>query len=185
MKPVTRRDMEIAHPWVTWQTFVYREFPSHVNMRVEAGCYAWKPIIIRIVAHDIPGFVVVWVDSGARLVGGLSALDDIFHQTEANGFYTASTHPSVGSWVYPATLKHLWPNHPPEILGNMMGCATVMGLPSDSLLVDEFADCAMKSECICPKGSSRKNHRQDQSVLTVLIYKIFGSDVKFAPREGG
>jgi hypothetical protein len=39
-------------------------------------------------------------------------------------------------------------------------------------LVKEWADCAMVRECIAPEGSSRANHRQDQSLLTILAYRV-------------
>ena len=38
-------------------------------------------------------------------------------------------------------------------------------------LVKEWRDLALVKECICPDGSDRSNHRQDQAVLTILFYK--------------
>ena len=37
--------------------------------------------------------------------------------------------------------------------------------------VKEYRDLACIKECIAPEGSSRSNHRQDQSVLSILFYK--------------
>ena len=38
-------------------------------------------------------------------------------------------------------------------------------------VVKPWAECALKRECIGPLGSNRGNHRQDQAVLTVLLYQ--------------
>jgi hypothetical protein len=37
--------------------------------------------------------------------------------------------------------------------------------------INEFYICAQDKNCIAPEGSSRKNHRQDQAVFTILFYK--------------
>ena len=38
-------------------------------------------------------------------------------------------------------------------------------------IVEPWKRCALIRECIAPQGSSRRNHRQDQSVLTYLLHK--------------
>ena len=35
--------------------------------------------------------------------------------------------------------------------------------------MDQWAECARTKECICPVGSGKANHRQDQAALTLLI----------------
>ena len=37
-------------------------------------------------------------------------------------------------------------------------------------LVKDWHDLALTPMCICPPGSSRRNHRQDQAILTILYY---------------
>lgn len=37
--------------------------------------------------------------------------------------------------------------------------------------LEEWAQLSLNQDIIAPKNSSRKNHRQDQSILTMLIYK--------------
>ena len=36
-------------------------------------------------------------------------------------------------------------------------------------LLDQWAECARAKACVCPEGSNRGNHRQDQAALTLLI----------------
>ena len=38
-------------------------------------------------------------------------------------------------------------------------------------LITEWKDLALIKECISPELSDRSNHRQDQSILSILYYK--------------
>ena len=49
-------------------------------------------------------------------------------------------------------------------------------------LVREWAACALRKECIAPAGSSRANHRQDQSALSILAQR-FGYDEEVDIRD--
>jgi len=53
--------------------------------------------------------------------------------------------------------------------GACMGFNTKIDLVKD--FITEFYNCAMDKNCIAPDGSSRRNHRQDQAVFTILFYK--------------
>ena len=37
--------------------------------------------------------------------------------------------------------------------------------------IKEWKDFALIKECICPEGSDRSNHRQDQAVFSILYWK--------------
>lgn len=37
-------------------------------------------------------------------------------------------------------------------------------------MLNDWRDCALEKECISPEGSNRTNHRQDQSVLSILAH---------------
>lgn len=45
--------------------------------------------------------------------------------------------------------------------------------PAIRSFINEFARCAQIKECIAPEGSNRTNHRQDQSVFTIMYYRFF------------
>ena len=38
-------------------------------------------------------------------------------------------------------------------------------------IIDEWAKFSRNKDVIAPKGSSRKNHRQDQSILNILVHQ--------------
>lgn len=43
-----------------------------------------------------------------------------------------------------------------------------------AMVLEKWVQCALDPSCIIPKGSSRMNHRQDQSALSVLVDRAFG-----------
>jgi hypothetical protein len=53
--------------------------------------------------------------------------------------------------------------------------AFLIGKPEVRDFIKQFAECACIKDCIAPPGSSRKNHRQDQAVFTILYYKFITS----------
>ena len=46
-----------------------------------------------------------------------------------------------------------------------------------NMVLKPWVQCAVDPKCIIPKGSSRMNHRQDQSALSVLVDRAFGLGV--------
>ena len=60
----------------------------------------------------------------------------------------------------------------PIVCGNdLYKHGAIVQAVDDALLaaVDDFCACAREKACICPDGSSRGNHRQDQAALTLTL----------------
>ena len=155
------------YPWTTLRTFNFSNFPVHVNIEVSVGEYAWKPIIIKEMLDSITS-AVLWLDSGNHIASA-DTLENTFSQIERFGHVTTVTSGTTQKWVHPATLAFL---HEPNLDIDMSNGAIVgFNMQAYEGVVRPWAECAQVRECIAPPGSSRVNHRQDQAVLTVLLYK--------------
>jgi hypothetical protein len=150
--------------------FDFSIWPPHVFQSVNGPLrsYAWKPIIISGVLHEVDDSVL-WLDAGDLVHGSLDGIREILSVTE---FYSPISSGDVAKWTYPAVLEKM--KVPPSVLGwhNRNGAIVGFGQAQRSL-AKEWMDHALDPSCICPSGSSRENHRQDQALLTILVYRHF------------
>jgi hypothetical protein len=155
----------------TLPTFQYGQYPPHLNIRVNKGQYAWKPVIINEVAAEHGG-VVCWMDAGNVLTSDLSALRAY---VGAHGFYAPHSSGTVADWTHPGMLSWLGvPSDWEGLTKRNLSAACVAFDTRDArvmAVIAEWGRLALIEECIAPPGSSRANHRQDQALLTVLAYR--------------
>lgn len=182
LSEVSRRRIDGKHDWFSWATFQYESYPAHVDIRRSAGCYAWKPIIIH--SHMSDHDVVLWLDSGVRLTEGNDAFSKIIEHIETMGYYTTSSASNVRTWVHEGTRMALLGENDADFLDLDMCNAAVLGFKHGSPIPSEFVNCAVEVDCICPPGSSRANHRQDQAVVTLLLYLHYGTTLRFPQQSG-
>ena len=150
--------------------FPYSEFPSWMDIKVNAGNYAWKPQIIRMVATRIKS-PFLWLDSGDKLFSDLKFMSRLI---QAYGFYCPTSPGTLGEWTHPTTLRNLKANSNLSDRHNLN--AAIIGfdprIKEVSQLVTSWAENSLKLEVIAPPGSDRSNHRQDQAVLSVLAHQM-------------
>lgn len=164
-------------PKVVIRSFDYSKYPSYFNIHMNAGQYAWKPVILEQVMNEIlekspsePGYLV-WCDAGNKITGNLKHLEQVLSKA---GLYTPESQGAVQNWTHFQTLQYfrLHKNHP--ILRMPMRAGGYIGfdLTREEIrgFVRCFSICAQTEHCIAPRGSHRGNHRQDQSVLSILYY---------------
>ena len=48
----------------------------------------------------------------------------------------------------------------------------VIGDKKNEKIIEEWAKFSENKDVVAPKGSSRKNHRQDQSILNILVLSL-------------
>jgi hypothetical protein len=152
-----------------FRTFDYSRYPQHVDIRINAGQYAWKPILIEEVLEERGG-LVLWLDAGNLVLWDLVPIWTTIRQY---GVVTPRSSGPLRRWTHPGTLRHMSvpahhlskPNRNGAIVGFNADCPWARQLSRD------WKDCALSKECIAPEGSSRENHRQDQAVLSVLYYR--------------
>jgi Protein of unknown function (DUF1647) len=154
-------------PWTTLRTFNYSHYPPYFRIGVARGEYAWKPVIVKEML-DTTTSAVLWLDSGDRLMD-TNTLQDTFDLIERDGHVTATSSGTTQKWVHPATLAFL---HEPNLDIAMCNAAIVgFDMRAYEKVVKPWAECARQRLCIAPPGATRKNHRQDQAVLTVLLHQ--------------
>jgi hypothetical protein len=150
--------------------FDFAQYPIHVNIENMAGQYAWKPIIINEVVR-ITNQNVLWCDAGNMLKKPLHLLRKIISK---NGFYSPFSSGDIKQWTHPGMLQFL--KTPNEFLiqrnlsGGLVGIGANHALAHS--LLQRWYQCALNVDCISPPGSSRENHRQDQSALTNIAYSL-------------
>lgn len=149
--------------------FDFARYPPHVNIAVNRGEYAWKPILIHEAMTELKG-LILWMDAGNLVLHDLNA---IWRLLEREAVVTPTSSGTVRKWTHPGTVRYLGvPEEEmerPNRNGALVGFNGLSKCGRD--LCAEWKECALQPACIAPPGSSRQNHRQDQAVLSVLYYR--------------
>jgi hypothetical protein len=131
--------------------------------------YAWKPIIIYEVCEKY-GNCVYWFDTRSFFYNFINIIkilnNDYIYSPESGG--------DIKEWTHNNTIEYMdgykYIKYKPRAGGifginyNIEWCKN---------LVIEWKNLALIKECISPHGSNRLNHRQDQSILSILYYKYY------------
>lgn len=160
------KDLLPAYPRLSYRRFDYSKYPDFVHPSFNT--YSWKPIIIHEVFNETKGNVF-WLDS-ANLI--LKNLAPIWKEIETAGTYVPiSGSGTLAEWTLQATFDYLTVPEAFYKARNRAGntCAFAYNHPEVRALVDRWNDLAYIRECIRPAGASRANHRDDQSLLTILL----------------
>jgi len=152
------------------RVFDYSKYPAYYNIKVAAGEYAWKPALIRLTRQEFGQRTYLWLDAGDRIQEPLTKL---FQFIGGKGFFSNATHGTVARWTYPSVFDGLDPRFE-GYKGLRMRNGAIIGFNERLAWVRElmnlYAGWAATKEIIAPEGSSRTNHRQDQSCLTLLYW---------------
>jgi len=148
----------------------YPEFVSKKNLPDnKLGNYAWKAAIIHEV-FNVFDDNVIWIDSGC-LVG--MSLNKIKKIIESNGSIFFKSSGKIKDWTHIDTVKIM---NGDNFLNENCVMATIFGFKNKSkvndIFINEWKKYSLMENCISPIGSSRLNHRQDQSIFQILVYKL-------------
>ncbi|CAG8567004.1 1702_t:CDS:1, partial [Paraglomus occultum] len=148
--------------------FDYSKYPDFWDIRIHKGEYGWKVGALSEIVRDFPG-IVVWLDSGSlmrtpflRNIENLLVKDKCIASPRSAATLFVWTHP--GMYDYYGVPQ-------PEEFRDVENCSSgvlVFNTHTAGKLLEDWLDCALHKDCIAPPGSSRKNHRQDQSAFTYL-----------------
>jgi Protein of unknown function (DUF1647) len=162
--------LKSAFPTADLRYFDFLKYPDYFDIKVNAGEYAWKPVILHDVLNEFKG-CVCWMDAGNLIIKPLFWLRRITHRI---GMYSPHSSGLIADWTHPKTLEHLNAANcllkKPNLSGNCIAVDYHNRRARE--LVERWRSCALTKDCIAPAGSSRANHRQDQAVLSVIAHQV-------------
>ncbi|CAB4380315.1 unnamed protein product [Rhizophagus irregularis] len=149
------------------ELFDWSKYPSFWNISIARGEYAWKPGMIYEISQKYPG-VIIWLDSGTKVQEKFFRNVNKFLD-ESNGFVSPSSPGLMINWTHPGIYDYFNDDHTKyDNLPNCNGASIAFDTKRTQSLIDSWYECALEKDCIAPPGSSRANHRQDQTLLTYL-----------------
>ncbi len=133
------------------------------------GSYAWKaPALLNEFYKSEKN--IIYLDAGCELRKSLNSLKFIILK---NGFYSPESSNNIEYWTHPQTLKIMKANK--NLLRKRNFSSGIVGMAIDNeinqMIIEDWAKFSQIKDVIAPKGSSRKNHRQDQSILNILVHQ--------------
>jgi hypothetical protein len=153
--------------------FQFEQYPEFIGQYFDEklGNYAWKPVIIDEVLKQRKS-KVVWLDAGNLITRKIRFLKIAL---TTNGIIVPSSSNTIKEWTHPKTIEYIGIQS--NILSKRNFASGLVGfdynLKEARIISEMWSNFSQIQECISPKESSRLNHRQDQAVLTLLLYKYF------------
>ena len=163
---IIRRD----YPFVRLRVFDYTRYPWYFNIKIEAGRFAWKPVIILKVLSEFR-LSTIWFDAGCKLTQPLYRIRDIINK---EGFYSPIVLPgAIKDWVHPQFVESL--NASDKIINNASFNGAMIAINYNhskaTKFVNKWISCALEEKCWVPSSSSKKNHRW-QTIMSILAYQL-------------
>ena len=162
--------------------FPFHKFPDHVrNLRG----YCWKPLAIQMVLK-VHRFVV-WMDASIRF--RTKDLDQTFDHARTLGVQAAVGFGPIAARTSNQTFQYL--EESPCLFRNINEFeATFIIIYANDFIMQHFMipwiSCALTEQCMVPVNLIGCHddqvyfncHRYDQSVLSILLARLFHSDLK-------
>ena len=160
------------HPDIILKKFDYDQYPPHFNIKIDCGNYAWKPAIIHHEYNLLPaGAFFLWLDAGCFIRKPLYLIRSAIY---LYGLYCPDSGTKIKDLTHRFTIEEMNLDNRGQL---KMLAATIIGLRSgknkNDVLIDSWFKAAKDKDIIAPLGSSKANHRYDQSLLSLLYYEIY------------
>ena len=154
-----------------YRAFDFSKYPPFFKKRDDykkLGGYAWKSAIVLEVLEKEKGNII-WLDSGNIITKKLNFLRIALTFT---GIYSPLSNGTLQEWTHRSVLEAFNVKDKIKRKRNLTG--GVVGFNFDNLdsrnIAKQWYENSLRKEIITPAGSSRDNHRQDQSLLSIIIY---------------
>ncbi len=168
------------YPALSIRIFDYSKYPSYFNVHINAGEYAWKPAIIYEMTQELiennddnDENVLLWCDAGNLIMDDLMVVKNLIKTIMIYSPYSSRM---VRDFTHYKVLEYfkIYPQDP--ILNYINRNGAIIGFYIQNPIVQQFIKMfyhfALIKDAICPEGSNRSNHRQDQALFTILYYKF-------------
>lgn len=165
------------YPKIIIKKLDYSLYPDFVNPQLFHGLYcsyAFKTIAIYLECQ-CQNSNLIWMDSANR--ASINSLNNINNSIIEQGFYCPIS--SKAKTIEALELHHKTclktMNVNENEYQNLYQCSgNLVGVNYKSdvgkFIINSWYKYSLDKNAICPDGSSRNNHRQDQSVLSIIMY---------------
>lgn len=169
----------IKYPTITIKNIDYSLYPDFVNPQLFFGLncsYAFKVIAIYLECQQNAIDNLIWMDSANRAC--ISSIIQIINAIKQQGFYCPMS--SQPNTIESLELHHITCLETMKVLNcdynnlYQVGSGLVgLNYANDvgKNIIDNWYKFSLIKNAICPDNSSRNNHRQDQSILSILMYQ--------------
>lgn len=157
--------------------FDYSKYPEHVDLNKYNGLYcnyAFKVISIYNECIKHSNKKIIWMDSANRF--GLNSINQILTIIKNEKIYSPICNKEgtvEGLELHHIdSIKHFGLENDLHLIPHRSG--NIIGVDySDKIgnyIINDWYKCSLNKSIIAPEGSSRNNHRQDQSILTLIMF---------------
>lgn len=158
-----------------WEELDYSQYPDHVKVSDYHQCsYAFKAVVIFEACQKYGDFLA-WFDSSVLFQQDFS---ELLATLRNNSLYSPRSRRTIGQMTHPGTLLYFnlkSKDYSKKILRLNERHSGLIGINYNLKwcqdLIREWKDLSLIKDCITPDGSNRDNHRQDQSIWSLLFYK--------------
>ncbi len=159
--------------YVEIRKFNFQDNPKFFSEYLDGklGNYAWKPVIVNDLVNQYKN-KVVWLDAGNIITFKILFLKI---SLTALGLVVPVSSNRIIDWTHPKTIEYVGIQN--KFLKSNNYASGLIGFDYNNItarkIANKWCEFSKIKDCISPPGSSRLNHRQDQAVLTLLLYKYF------------
>ena len=175
LKEEQRSILEDTNSNFIWEELDYSQYPSHVKIDNYHRCTrAFKAVVIYEACQKYGG-LLAWFDGSVLFQEDFSELENVI---KIHSVYSPRSNRTIGQMTHPKTLPYFnlrSKDYSKKILRLNERQSGLVGINYDISwcqdLIREWKDLSLIKDCITPEGSNRDNHRQDQSIWSLLFYK--------------
>jgi len=158
------------HPDVEIQTLDWSLLDE--DWKKDKQSYYFKSIIWGDLLNKKIKDVVLVVDSACMIYRDLDDIENLIKECQV---YTPYSAEDIKRYCHPTSIKKFGFTLPLDCNMRSGGCLGInLGTPIGQAFAGDFVKLCNDKDIIVPDGSNKSNHRQDQSVLSMLyhLYKM-------------